>query len=751
MSLSNPILETALALHEVGLTPLPCHENSKRPISDEKWQLTTWNDVSDIEAAFPAPNLNLGLLVPDDVAVIDVDAPKIATETTVLEILKLCGIDTSHAFGRAKKPYGAFIVKTDKGIKKYTLNNPDGSGTIIEVLQHRKNKLLPPSSFGGESFTWQTKPTYDFKTVPFSKIKRACNMTAVLAVLMCKQMQEKGLRDHLHQALVHLFVEIDAGAKFTTKFLNIVAAANGDTDRADKDWSDQYADHDPKYKSTTIFREKFDFFSEKQLSFVLKMLGISETQELSVSQFGENMHYAEDIDPANITPLEFTMSNLAIKGELTQIHSTGGVGKSVLGIQIGLLSSVKDYQLATDYVSLGNYRTYYLTNEDSPNIVDARTYAIKSYLIKKKMPLPVRKFATESFKSSAVKFVDKDTNGRLIVNKSTVDNLKTILIENEFDQLIVDPLITFHNCDENQNKDMDTVYRLLAEIALECNVAVIVIHHTNKSSSAESGELEINANAARGAGSGLAAVRIAKRMQHMSVKDLRKMLNKKESKLTPEEKAMRYEYVHLVDAKSNYTGITDGQWFRKVKVPFQCDAGLQQTFTSIFLDHATDLEEKFEAESKKEFKEKIDELKLLTHVLRVYGFVEENDVYPLHISCAKIFKELMRWTSLDTTDKYDKYMERVLSAQSTKASADANGKMPKMSDLSKVKSEFFINRLEKLFTQQLQVPEGAALANKYVQFVRDNSKAKGKTNRFLKISVEPSDLNAQFEEDSDED
>ncbi len=117
---------------------------------------------------------------------------------------------------------------------------------------------------------------------------------------------------------------------------------------------------------------------------------------------------------------------------------------------------------------------------------------------------------------------------------------------------IADPLSELHGEEENDNTALRAVIAEFRKLAIEFDMAVIILHHTRKGSSASPGDPD----AARGASSILGAVRIALTLGTMGEEDA------KQFGLPTDHKA-RSGYVRLDDAKQNYAPIREAEWFEK--------------------------------------------------------------------------------------------------------------------------------------------------------------------------------------------
>ena len=133
-----------------------------------------------------------------------------------------------------------------------------------------------------------------------------------------------------------------------------------------------------------------------------------------------------------------------------------------------------------------------------------------------------------------------------------MDKLHELLTTFRPVMLIVDPLAELHNCEENDNTALRAVIAKFRELAVEFDMAVVVLHHTRKGAGQSAGDPD----AARGASAIIGAVRVAVILTTMS-EDGAKAFG------LPSDLEQRSYYVRMDDAKSNYAPLRSAQWFEK--------------------------------------------------------------------------------------------------------------------------------------------------------------------------------------------
>jgi hypothetical protein len=145
----------------------------------------------------------------------------------------------------------------------------------------------------------------------------------------------------------------------------------------------------------------------------------------------------------------------------------------------------------------------------------------------------------------------RDSQTGAISSSPAMDCLRAVLRERLPAMLIVDPLAELHGADENDNTALRAVIAEFRKLAVEFNMAVVAVHHTRKGA-----VLPGDPDAARGASSIIGAGRVVLTLAPMCEDDADQLG-------LPRDRASRSRYVRLDDAKQNYAGIGDAQWYEK--------------------------------------------------------------------------------------------------------------------------------------------------------------------------------------------
>jgi hypothetical protein len=119
---------------------------------------------------------------------------------------------------------------------------------------------------------------------------------------------------------------------------------------------------------------------------------------------------------------------------------------------------------------------------------------------------------------------------------------------------VADPLAELHDADENDNVALRAVVAAFRTLAVEFDMAVVLLHHTRKGPVAAG-----DPDSARGASSIIGAARIVMTLAPMSEEDAKGFG-------LPSSRKARSQYVRLDAAKQNYAAIGDAAWYEKAVV-----------------------------------------------------------------------------------------------------------------------------------------------------------------------------------------
>ncbi|HNQ85699.1 MAG TPA: AAA family ATPase [Deltaproteobacteria bacterium] len=182
-------------------------------------------------------------------------------------------------------------------------------------------------------------------------------------------------------------------------------------------------------------------------------------------------------------PNDPIIKDLLDRGESLIICGKSGIGKSVITLNIAL------------YVACPEIRSSHLSKEGPPALFDQWSIpkSIKVLFIQSENSARATKARAEKmclgnplFKEGLDKIImPLDDDNEIIINgvltdPTFQDKIFRLIVDNSIDLLIIDPLISFHNGNENDNMKMRESLDCLSRIISKTKTACIVIHHVGK-------------------------------------------------------------------------------------------------------------------------------------------------------------------------------------------------------------------------------------------------------------------------------
>ncbi len=171
--------------------------------------------------------------------------------------------------------------------------------------------------------------------------------------------------------------------------------------------------------------------------------------------------------------------------EQTIIYAPGGTGKSLASLHLALFAGASpDLANGTDLPLLwGQFpvpkprTTLFLQSENSKRATHSRIH--KMVTGTPEFGVALANIFCPNIHGDirmAGYFSDEGFRSKIIDLIRTIEDKETVKV----DLMVVDPLISFHEADENDNSRMRSTLDWLAETANEAEVTPIVIHHANK-------------------------------------------------------------------------------------------------------------------------------------------------------------------------------------------------------------------------------------------------------------------------------
>jgi hypothetical protein len=250
---------------------------------------------------------------------------------------------------------------------------------------------------------------------------------------------------------------------------------------------------------------------------------------------------------------EWVLGTRCIRGFVDVLIATGGSSKSTITMT-ECISICSGKPLTGDPVHLVG-PCLYINAEDPDEEIDRRTAALERHFNLGAEDL--EHFYARSGYGEELVLVKPGQRGGYSVNAPLIREIIEYIQERGCVRVVFDPMVRFHNLDENDNSGMDVLMRVFARIAAETKAAVSLMHHTNKGKR-NGDEGNGDANLARGAGAIIAAARIAHTMG---------VMGQKEAKKCGISEKNRPWFIRLDDAKGNMSAPNaTAKWYQRVSV-----------------------------------------------------------------------------------------------------------------------------------------------------------------------------------------
>lgn len=252
----------------------------------------------------------------------------------------------------------------------------------------------------------------------------------------------------------------------------------------------------------------------------------------------------EWIDPTAIPRRQHVYGTHYTRKFISSTLSTGGTGKSRL-VLCEALAMVSGKPLL-NVTPVGQLRVAYWNGEDPYEELQRIVMATVLHYGLDRADFEGRLFV-DSGRVMPISIAHTTREGTMVA-VPIVDALKEKLRENQIDVLIVDPFVSSHHVNENDNMAVNMVAKTWANIADELSIAIELVHHTRKSNGSE-----LTVEDGRGASALLAAARSARVLNTMSSSEAAKA----------DVTEQRRTYFREDNGKLNFAPPPDGsRWYR---------------------------------------------------------------------------------------------------------------------------------------------------------------------------------------------
>lgn len=259
------------------------------------------------------------------------------------------------------------------------------------------------------------------------------------------------------------------------------------------------------------------------------------------------------LDPKTIPTREFAFGQHYIRKYVSVTVSPGGLGKTSNSI-VEALAMVSGKPLTGVKPTAGSRPTrlnVWIFNAEDPRDEMARRImaACVHYRLSDK-DIAGRLFMDTGREQELV-IMHEDRKTGLKINEPVVEAIVEQIHQHNIDVMIIDPFVSTHRVNENDNGAIDKVAKLWAQIADRTNCAIDVVHHLRKLA-----DREATVEDARGAVSLIGAARSVRVLNRMSP-DQEKQANLDEGH--------RFSYFWIEHGKSNLTKMDSARHWRKLE------------------------------------------------------------------------------------------------------------------------------------------------------------------------------------------
>lgn len=264
------------------------------------------------------------------------------------------------------------------------------------------------------------------------------------------------------------------------------------------------------------------------------------------------------IDPKTLPRREFAYGSHFIRKYVSVTVSPGGLGKTSLSLAESLAMTSGKALLGTKPPQ--RLRCWVFNAEDPRDEMERRIMAACIHYNLKPTDIEGHLFLDSGREQELVVAVDDKKTG-VRIQQPIVEAVVEQIERNGIDVMIVDPFVSTHGVNENDNGAIDKVAKLWAQIADYTNCAIDIVHHLRKVS-----DREATVEDARGAVSLIGAARSVRVLNRMSPEQAG------EAGIPPDE---RFSHFSVTYGKSNLTPLSSKlDWRRLHGVPLGNGRGL---------------------------------------------------------------------------------------------------------------------------------------------------------------------------------
>lgn len=251
-------------------------------------------------------------------------------------------------------------------------------------------------------------------------------------------------------------------------------------------------------------------------------------------------------DPTSLPTRQWLLGHWLLRGEVTAIIAPGGTGKSTFSTTIALcLASGRC--LLGEPLHRGRHAVWIFNLEDNIEELERQVAAACAFHDIRPEDCGDRLYLDSGMVQPLCTATEE--RQRVMLIEEAFAQLTTTIINEQIAAVIVDPFVSSHAVQENNNGAIDAIAKRWKRLAQEAGCAVMLVHHTKKM-----GGREVTAEDGRGA----VALRDAARI----VLTLNPMSKVEAGELGITEAALRRTLVRVDTGKANRAPLGTATWIK---------------------------------------------------------------------------------------------------------------------------------------------------------------------------------------------
>lgn len=264
-------------------------------------------------------------------------------------------------------------------------------------------------------------------------------------------------------------------------------------------------------------------------------------------------------DPASIPPRRWLLGKWLQRGEISAMIAPGGVGKTTF--EVGLaLSLVSGQDLFDRGLPEGARRVWFWNLEDDTQEL-ARQFAAAALHHQISAADIAGRLFVDGLDQKLCTAIETADGAQIV--EPVYEAITRELRRRNIDVLKIDPFVSSHAVNENDNGKIDAVAKRWKRVAQDCSCAILLVHHSRKT-----GGNAVTAEDSRGASSLSGAVR--------TVLTLNPMSEEEGNRYGISDKADRRTIIRVDNGKSNRAPPENAFWFKLHSVELGNGNGLSQ-------------------------------------------------------------------------------------------------------------------------------------------------------------------------------